>query len=269
MRGTGLTKEKSRFVQSGNGRPIFQRNTEKLKTAVLPILFPVRCLICGKILQENQELTDRAHRSCMQKLTPIAGPCCLQCGRPLGHEGGLCLVCENSRKYGAGSYFERHVSVWQYTAGLRRSLYQFKYHNKREYADFYAREALRSYGALLTAWSVEAVIPVPLYKSRYRQRGYNQAELFARPLAAALELQLDTGLLKRVKKTTPQKNLGAEIRFQNLKDAFSTQGKICPYKKILLTDDIYTTGSTLNAAAAVLKQAGAQHVYCLTISMGI
>lgn len=201
--------------------------------------------------------------SCQKKLSYIKGPCCFQCGRPLAHEEAYCASCgrwEHS--------FDRNRSVWQYSMPMKQSLYRFKYQNKREYADFYGREALRMYGFWIEQIRAEAVVPVPLHPSRRRERGYNQAACFGKVIAEGLGLPLRQDLVYRTKKTLPQKALGAGERSRNLAGAFAPGKKGCPYKRVLVVDDIFTTGGTLDAVASVLKKAGAEKVWGLTISMG-
>lgn len=111
-------------------------------------------------------------------------------------------------------------------------------------------------------------MPVPLPKKRKRARGYNQAELIAEGLGRAFEIPVDAASLIRKKNTVPQKELDRQGRMQNMKNAFMLADSFLPVRTILLVDDIYTTGSTLDAAAFTLKQRGVQKVYFLTISIG-
>lgn len=186
----------------------------------------------------------------------------MKCGRPLQTEGALCPVC-STYPY----VFDRNISLWEYTGPVRQSLYRFKYGSKREYAAFYGREALRMYGARIENWQVDALIPVPVHKSRARQRGYNQAECFGREISRALGIPLVKDFVYRKKKTAPQKALGAGQRSKNLRDAFAVKNAY-DLESVLVTDDIFTTGSTMDAVARVLKEAGVKRVYGLTIAAG-
>lgn len=115
---------------------------------------------------------------------------------------------------------------------------------------------------------MEAVIPVPIHKNRRKKRGYNQAELFARELGKLLELPVDGEILVRTKDTTPQKKLDDRERKNNLKKALKIGKDSVQWKKVLVVDDIYTTGSTVDAAALVLKEAGVEEIYVLSIAIG-
>ncbi len=156
----------------------------------------------------------------------------------------------------------------EYDSLMRESIGRFKYKNRREYADFYVQELLRTCKEAVKSWGVELLVPVPLHKSRRKLRGFNQAELIARGLGRELGLPVSSELLLRTRKTVAQKELNDQERRANLKNAFQVaKNKVSP-KKILLIDDIYTTGSTIDAAAAVLLDHGAEKVYFLSISIG-
>lgn len=234
---------------------------EKLIEGMLNGLFPLRCPICGQVPKEEKVL---ACSGCKKGLSYIEEPVCPVCGVPVKREYVLCTNCMDQTHI-----FDRNLSVWEYSTPMKRSLYAFKYNNKREYAKFYGEEAVKKYGALLKAWGVEAVIPVPLHKSRQRERGYNQAACFGKEVAKGLSLPLCKKLLFRGKETNPQKALSLGERSRNLHEAFYTKEETLAYKRVLLVDDIYTTGSTLDQCAYVLKEAGAKAVFTLTVARAI
>lgn len=147
-------------------------------------------------------------------------------------------------------------------------MYRFKYGNRRTYADFFADEAQKQYGDWITGKSVEAVVPVPMYRKKEKQRGYNQADVFAKKLADALGLVYEPAAVQRIVDTKPQKELGDEERKNNLKNAFHVEKFIVKYKYILLVDDIYTTGSTAEAVARQLLAAGVEKVFFLSVCIG-
>ena len=115
---------------------------------------------------------------------------------------------------------------------------------------------------------IEAVVPVPLHSSRRRKRGFNQAELLARELGRRMQIPVYARAVFRIRNTRPQKQLDGRERQENLKGAFAVSKRWnCP-KSVLLVDDIYTTGSTIHRIAGLLKKAGVQKVYFMTISIG-
>lgn len=168
--------------------------------------------------------------------------------------------------------FEYGMALINYDETAKRSMAQVKYHNKREYLDFYAEAIVRRYGRRILRISPDALIPVPVHPSKMRMRGYNQAEILAEKISKRLETEVQipvfTGILKRNRKTAPQKNLSPEERFKNLKQAFTAADVPQNIHTVLLIDDIYTTGSTIEACTQALKKSGIENVYFLTICIG-
>lgn len=201
---------------------------------------------------------------CRQRLAYVREPACKKCGKPLEkEETEYCADCAR-RKHA----YARGRAVFPYDRLMRASIARFKYRGRREYADFYAEEMVKSLGELLLSWEPDALIPVPLHKSRMKRRGFNQAELTARKIGESLGIPVKTGLLLRTKKTSPQKELNDTQRRANLKNAFQVSQNDVRLKKVVLVDDIYTTGSTMDAAASVLLEHGAEKVYFLAICIG-
>ncbi len=203
-------------------------------------------------------------RECRQKLHYICEPACKKCGKSLEHdETEYCGDCRRrTHRYTRGR------AVFPYDRLLRASIARFKYKGRREYADFYAEEMAEQYEDLLRSWNPDALVPIPLHKTRKRKRGFNQAQLLAEKLGKRLEIPVEKRILERTKKTGPQKELNDVQRRANLKNAFQVRQNDVRLKRIVLVDDIYTTGSTIDAAAAVLLEHGAEKVYFLTICIG-
>ncbi len=230
------------------------------------ILFPRRCPVCDGVLPvvAAWETSRLVCPECSAKLERVCEPACKKCGKPITDERReLCGDCERKKHE-----FEQGKSVFVYSGLLKNSLYRFKYGNRREYADFYGEEALRLYGKWILNRKIQVIIPIPLHRMRQRTRGYNQAELFARVLGAELDIPVRTDLMLREKNTVPQKELNEAERKNNLKNAFKITENIVHLTYILLVDDIYTTGSTIDAAALALKKAGGTHIYFICVSSG-
>jgi ComF family protein len=151
---------------------------------------------------------------------------------------------------------------------VKESVYRLKYSNRREYAISYAQELARVYGGWIEEKGVEALVPIPLHPKRQRRRGYNQAQLIARELGRLLDIPVETKLLKRVINTRPQKELNDKERKNNLKKAFKICTNDVQLNQVLLVDDIYTTGSTMDGAAEELKKAGVGNVYVVSACIG-
>ncbi len=222
--------------------------------------YPPRCPVCDGILAPGEQLCP----GCRAQVHAVAEPVCKKCGKPLENERReYCGDC--SHKTHA---YRQGKAVFVYRGGIRQSMYRFKYANRREYAAFYADQAAELYGAWVRRNGIEVIIPAPMFSGKKRRRGYDQAEVFARALGKRLDLPVDAGLIRRVKNTVPQKELNEKERQHNLKNAFQLQADIVEYSQVLLVDDIYTTGSTIDAVAKTLLAGGAKNVYYICISIG-
>lgn len=224
----------------------------------LGVLYPQTCCFCGKISKEH------ICKECIEKITYIEEPVCKKCGKPIRYkETEYCGDCEKT----AFSY-EQGKSVWLHTDVVRWSIYQFKYHNRRIYGKFYAQELFRIYGGWVRQNKIDVIIPIPLHKKRQRKRGYNQSELIARQLGKLLHLPVNAKAVVRKRNTKPQKELSHKERRHNLKEAFCVTKHWKGKGNVLLIDDIYTTGNTIDSVAKLLRQKGADKVWFLTISIG-
>lgn len=233
--------------------------------SLIHIIFPPRCPFCdGVLFHSIAAPRELVCQSCQDKLEYVQEPACMKCGKPLADERQeYCFDCARGRmEYAQGK------ALWVYKAEVKNSIYRFKYQGRREYASYYGAELVRVYGGWIRRHGVQAVIPIPVSKSRRRQRGYNQAALVAREVGRRMGLPVYEHLLLRVRDTKVQKELSGEERKNNLKKAFKTRENKVQLDHILLIDDIYTTGSTMNEAAKELLRAGVLEVYCLSISIG-
>ena len=245
------------------------RYFQKGKRAVAELLFPPRCVICDEIQPisgkgESGLVGNYVCGKCRSYLAYTGTQVCQKCGKPLFNE--RVEYCPDCRK--RPHAFTQGKGIWRYQGVMQKSLYRFKYSNRRTYADFYGMEAARLYGSWIRACKIEAIVPIPLHPKKYRQRGYNQAELFARVLGRQMEIPIRTDLLQRIVYTNPQKELDRAERRKNLKKALKVSENDVKLNYILLVDDIYTTGSTMDAAAEEFLARGAKRIYFLTIGMG-
>lgn len=232
-----------------------------MKSDPLGLLFPRRCPICHEAVEERGEL---ACAICRTRLPYIREPACRKCGKPLsGEEKEYCgdCICKKHE-------FRQGKAPFVYDEVMRRSIARYKYDGRKEYSVFYAEEILRRCAKEMLGWNAEVMVPIPLHPSRRRKRGFNQAELLAEELSKRCGIPVDGKLLCRTKKTHVQKELNDQERFVNLRDAFSVRRRNFPYKTIILVDDIYTTGSTIDAAAGTLRENGAQTIFFLSICVG-
>ena len=232
-----------------------------LREKLLDLFFPPRCPFCDEVIFSG---ADPVCGRCKKKLRFVTEPFCMKCGKPL--QSGEAEYCDDCGKN--PHVFRACRAVLVYDDMTRHSVYRFKYGGRKEYARCYGELAAQRLGDWIGHIRPDAIIPVPLHKSRFRKRGYNQAELFARRLGKLTGIPVMPRAAARVKNTKPQKRLDYEGRQKNLKKAFKIRQNDVKLKRVLLVDDIYTTGSTLDALAACFHEAGVSQVYGLTLSIG-
>ena len=231
----------------------------------LECIFPPRCFVCDRLLETSDVRKKRKiHLACRKHLYPVVQPYCYHCGRPL--LDAQTEYCEDCRKH--RSFIQEGRSLFVYRGAVQQSMYRFKYANRRRYSCFLAEEAAQRLGAWMVEKRIEAIIPVPLYFRKERYRGYNQAALFGEALSKKMQIPCVSHLVIRVKNTRPQKELNGKERENNVKNAFQSSDNVVKYKRVLVVDDIYTTGSTVEAVAEKLKEAGVEQVFVLTACIG-
>lgn len=225
---------------------------------LINLLFPRRCPVCHDVVSAKN---SRICPECQGGLRFLKEPTCMKCGTELTDPGAeYCPVCRRRKRS-----FERSVSAFQYNDAARLSMVFFKSHGRREYADYYVEQLLYRRGHLIRSFCPQLILPVPIHRSRLRERGYNQAEELAVRIGKALNVPVRTDLLIRNKAGRDQKELNASARGRNLKGLFSVSRSLTGVKRVLLVDDVYTTGSTLQACTEILKAAGVEKVYACTI----
>lgn len=234
--------------------------------AILNMLYPVRCPICRDVVTPKDR---RICISCENKLQLITEPRCKKCSKPI--EQDQCEYCSDCER--KDYHFEHGYSLWIYDSGIKKSIADFKYRYKKENADYYVEEIIKQYGDVISRLSPDALVPVPIHKSKFRERGYNQAEIIANGIGKKLNIPVLPQLLIRNKKTLPQKQLSDKERLKNLQEAFifnkeEASNYLNGLNEILLVDDIYTTGSTIEACTNVLMKNGIKHVYFITLCIG-
>lgn len=245
----------------------FHRSIQKIshKTKrLLTFLYPVHCPGCDRPLPFGVSVCCR----CQKKLPYIKEPFCYQCGKPVtSWEQELCYDCRIFPKS-----FKNGLALFLYNEITRPSMTAFKYQNKRILSDFFVREILSCHQAILTSWGIQGVVPVPIHKNKRKIRGYNQAELLAKKLAFYLDIPC-YNLLIRTSDTIPQKNFNPQSRLTNLIDAFDIhknyrKTNLNKLGRLLLIDDIYTTGATMEVCTRVMLKAGVLEVKIYSICIG-
>jgi ComF family protein len=227
----------------------------KLRRIALNLLFPQWCVSCGR---EG----DYICHSCRQLLVPITPPICPRCGRPQ-FGGTLCPGCVNWQ-----AEIDGIRSPFIFEGVMRRAIHELKYHNLRALAEPLA--------GLLYDFLInnpvpgEVLVPVPLHRKRLRERGYNQSSLLARELGKLTSLLVIDDCLVRQRHALPQARTASVMERQsNVASAFTCRDNRLCGKRVLLIDDVSTSGATLDACAGALKSTGVISVWGLVMAVEI
>ena len=194
----------------------------------------------------------------------IREPVCKKCGKPIEQaEREFCTDCEKHTHV-----YKEGCAPFVYKGQIQKSILKMKLHNKRSYAAFFAQAMAIKFQKRQRKWQIDLICPIPMHDKKKRYRGYNQAELLAEEIGELTGIPVSSLALKKVKETSQQKELDRKKRQKNLKNAFQIGTYDVKLKRILLVDDVYTTGSTIDAAAEVLMEAGVEAVFFLTACIG-
>jgi ComF family protein len=205
--------------------------------------------------------------ACWGKLKPYEGILCSICGYPLPSIQREILItrCGACRRQLYAFDFARTWSLFE--DPFKEIIHQFKYNHRRGLAFPLACRLVDLYGSRIVSFNIEGVIPVPLHQKRKSERGFNQSAELARHFCRQTGLPFWETCLKRTRATLVQAGLSRRERRNNVRGAFEVpRGEKVVGKKILLVDDVFTTGVTLNECASVLKKAGASRVAALTLA---
>ncbi len=231
---------------------------------LLDLVFPRACAACGGAAADH---ALHLCWDCLARVSYVAPPFCSLCGDPVaGRVDGefVCFWCTKT-----GPHFERARSAARYSGVVRDLLRQFKYGHALWLRGDLAGVLKACVEAHYAPDDFDAVVAVPLFRARRRERGYNQAELLARRLARAFGKPLLSRCVARVRPTATQTHLTAAERATNVRDAFQVRFA-CRLKgrRLLLIDDVMTTGATVNECARALKEGGAERVLVATLARG-
>jgi ComF family protein len=238
----------------------------EIVTGIADMIFPPLCITCGAVLEEHAPLPFCP--PCTAGIPFIQSPLCPRCGIPFpaaegdDHLCGECLATE--RPYAVAR------AVGRYEKTLLTAIHLFKYRGKIGIGEVLGRIMADFAGGQWDMTVFSLIIPVPLHRKRLRERGFNQAVILARQIATRFSLPLDFMTLRRERFTAPQVGLGREERTTNVRMAFAVRKpEKLAGRRILLVDDVTTTGSTLTECASVLTQAKAESVAILTLARAL
>ncbi|MBU1086165.1 MAG: ComF family protein [Candidatus Omnitrophica bacterium] len=237
---------------------------KQITRGVFDLIYPRLCVFCRSKLYTSHDYNICA--VCAAEIKPIKVPFCLKCGTSLDQISQIryngCGKCANKQYY-----FDQVLSACKYKGMLKHCIHLFKYKRKRKTKNILSDILIRFLQANFCPENIDLITAVPLHRHKLRERGFNQSELIAAKISSFFKIENSFNNLCRIKKTVSQVTLTAKQRQLNTTGAFSCkQPGEFKNKRILLVDDIFTTGSTLNECARVLKQSGAKKVTCLTIA---
>ena len=237
----------------------------ELKDDILDFVYPQHCAICKQHLKKEERDVCEV---CWNSLVTLPDPFCPYCRSFYEPRDTRCSFCES-----AGRTIEDHKialvrSLGRFDDYYKELIHRFKYGKKIPLGKRLARRLGGTVNGDYTFLESDFLIPVPLHKSRYRERGFNQSEIVAQEISKITGISVLKSGLKRRKNTKDQTNLSPEQREENVRGAFTvTESERMNGKKIILVDDVITTGATLSECAHVLKQAGAEKIIGMTIAV--
>lgn len=236
-----------------------------LGAGVLDVAFPSSCVSCGGMV-DGAPLPHVCDR-CFSKIHIVEDPRCLTCGYPFFGEVESHTHCQHCSRLNPRFYQGWSISLFR--GPIRDLVYALKYENARWALDDLSRVA--EYAEGLGDYLEDAIlVPVPLHARKLRERGFNQSELIVKEIGKRFSCETAINLLKRTIDTPSQTQFNRKERYRNLRNAFSIEPNVAAEtkKRYILVDDVFTTGSTLNACASVLRKEGVKQVDVLTIGHG-
>lgn len=214
-------------------------------------IFPPQCAGCG--IEGYRWCPD-----CQADTQPISGHICTTCGDPI-QQANICKDCSITPPN-----FDQSCSWAEFKGPLRNAILNLKYQRQYGLGGVLISPVIKLINNL--AWNIDIIVPVPLGKKRFKERGYNQAGALARPLAWVLQLPYIPNALHRTRETVSQVGLSKIEREKNVLGAFQARSDLVAEKNVLLVDDVWTTGATINACAQALKKVNAKKVFAVTLS---
>ena len=228
-------------------------------TKAATLLYPSRCPICDRPVWPSSE---RICLSCLKTLKPIGSSFCEKCGKKVSAGMRICADCGRTRHA-----FSRSRGAFEY-GPLSKAMYRYKYLGRREYSHVFSELTYSQLADYIHGCGADMIAAVPVSKKKLLKRGYNQAGELAKGISDLSGIPYFEGALLRVRDTAPMKLLSPSERQKNLKNAFISNANVVKSKRVLLVDDIYTTGSTMDACSRALFDAGAENVFCMTVASG-
>lgn len=241
------------------------RDVQSVWQDLLALVFPPRCQVCGRLAEEP------VCETCLQDAAFIGEHHCLSCGvplRPTQPREMLCADCREGRVIGGARAVGLHTGV------LRNAVNRYKFDGRKRLAvplsEMLAATFEREAEGGLPLGECAALVPVPLHPARLRWRGFDQARLLSEGLGEAVGMPLWADVLERIRHTTPQVDLKGRDRLANVRGAFEARNEYrLRGRSVVLVDDVFTTGATIEESARALREGGAVAVYALTVTHAV
>jgi len=223
----------------------------------------IYCILCNNPIDRDERYS--VCLDCKNKLKFIKEKTCDKCGKPLDelYLIGRCPECISNE-----NYYTKAVSCIEYNELAKKIIYNLKYYKKR-YISYHVAEIIFDRLMESNIYDFDIIVPVPLHKDKERERSFNQASIISKYIGAMTKTHVVNRALIRSKNTLTQNQLTKEERKENLKGAFDVINRDrIKNKNILLIDDIYTTGATINECSKILLENGALDIYVATLATG-
>lgn len=237
----------------------------RILSNLLDLVYPPRCILCERILDYNISRRMEICEDCIKENQPIGEPRCKICSRPIPYGVERCDDCKQyNHEYTQG------WALWIYEDKVKEAIYRLKYGELSVYGKTMGAYMVRCFRKEYEKAGIHCIIPVPIHPKRKRRRGFNQAQSIGEEISREMNIPIFFKVLHRTKDTKPNSGLSYIARRENIKGAFEIREREkIEGKNILIIDDIYTTGSTIDACAEILKYSGAEKVYFTTVSIGV
>ena len=218
------------------------KEVKNIISKILDLIYPQVCGICGKINKNSL---------------------CNKCEIKLKKHFEIKI--DNYEDF--STYYDKHIYFFQYEGSIRKLLINYKFNEKSYLYRSFVNFLLKKQKVFEIIKTYDIILPVPISKKRYKQRGYNQTELIAREISKRAGIELVTNCVYKERNNVPQSTLNKEDRIENVKNTYIIKNlKIIKDKRVIILDDIYTTGSTVNECSKLLKQNNVKEILVMTLA---
>jgi len=232
--------------------------------AIINLLYPALCRNCfKKIDRPGRNICDNCAKDIKERLPPF----CARCGRQLKHDQGPTAVCADCAR--GNPCFDKAWSACHYDGALKALIHDFKYKKITCLSGDFSALMINFMKKHGIGKDCDIILPIPMHQNRLFNREINHADILARELAKRLNIPFSKKALRKIKDTPLQSRLNREDRIKNQSSSFALKNSsVARNKNILLVDDLFTTGSTVNECSRLLKDSGASYVEVITLARG-